>query len=184
MEGMFLDCSGLTSIDLSSFNTEHVDNMNSMFGGCTNLTTLDLTSFNTSYLLVTDWMFYYCRNLRTIYVGDNWDTGSLDSSEGMFKDCVSLVGGMGTTYNESNPKDATYAHIDGGPSNPGYFTAQNASQRGDINGDGLVNVADVTALIQIVLNSTPVDLSVADLSGDGQVNVADVTTLIQLVLNN
>ena len=59
-----------------------------------------------------------------------------------------------------------------------------ASQRGDINGDGLVNVADVTALIQIVLNSTPVDLSVADLSGDGQVNVADVTTLIQLVLNN
>ena len=59
-----------------------------------------------------------------------------------------------------------------------------ASQRGDINGDGLVNVADVSALIQIVLNSSPVNLSVADLSGDGQVNVADVTALIQLVLNN
>ena len=90
----------------------------------------------------------------------------------------------GTTYNASNPKDKTYAHIDGGTSNPGYFTAKNASQRGDINGDGLVNVADVTALIQIVLNSTPADLLVADLSGDGQVNVADVTALIQLVLNN
>ena len=101
----------------------------------------------------------------------------------MFTGCTSLVGGMGTTYDE-NHVDKTYAHIDGGTSNPGYFTAKNASQRGDINGDGLVNVADVTALIQIVLNSTPVDHSVADLSGDGQVNVADVTTLIQLVLNN
>ena len=70
-----------------------------------------------------------------------------------------------------------------------YFAIDNVrlgsdSKRGDINGDGLVNVADVTALIQIVLNSTPVDLSIADLSGDGQVNVADVTALIQLVLNN
>ena len=182
MEGMFLDCSGLTSIDLSSFNTEHVDNMSSMFGGCTNLTTLDLTSFNTSYLLVTDWMFYYCRNLRTIYVGDDWDTGSLDSSEGMFKDCVSLVGGMGTTY-DANHVDDEYAHIDGGPSNPGYFTAKNAAQRGDINGDGLVNVADVTALIQIILNSTPVNQSITDLNNDNNVNVADVTALIQIILN-
>lgn len=55
--------------------------------------------------------------------------------------------------------------------------------RGDVNGDGLVNVADVTALIQIVLNSTPVDLSIADLNNDSQVNVGDVTALIQQVLN-
>jgi hypothetical protein len=55
---------------------------------------------------------------------------------------------------------------------------------GDVNGDGNINVADVTALIQIVLNSTPVDLAVADVNGDNLVNVADVTALIQMVLNS
>ena len=32
-----------------------------------------------------------------------------------------LVGGLGTTYNSSYV-DKTYARIDGGRSNPGYFT--------------------------------------------------------------
>ncbi|MCI7559653.1 MAG: hypothetical protein MSS76_06005 [Clostridium sp.] len=32
-----------------------------------------------------------------------------------------LVGGLGTTYNSSYV-DKTYARIDGGTSNPGYFT--------------------------------------------------------------
>lgn len=70
-----------------------------------------------------------------------------------------------------------------------YFAVDNVKlvtpvQPGDINGDGLINVADVTALIQIVLNSTPIDLAIADLTADGNVNVADVTILIQIVLNN
>ena len=55
---------------------------------------------------------------------------------------------------------------------------------GDINGDGKVNVADVTALISIVLNSNMVsDLALVDLNDDGQVNVADVVLLISYVLN-
>ena len=33
------------------------------------------------------------------------------------------MGGQGTTYDSSHT-NATYAHIDGGPSNPGYFTAK------------------------------------------------------------
>ena len=70
-----------------------------------------------------------------------------------------------------------------------YFAVDNVKlvtpvQPGDINGDGLINVADVTALIQIVLNSTPIDLAIADLTADGNVNVADVTALIQIVLNS
>ena len=181
---MFLNCNKLTSLDVSHFNTAKVTNMYGIFAYCTGLTSLDLSSFNTSKVIEMRYMFYGCTNLRTISVGSGWSTAAVTNSVGMFGFCTSLVGGQGTTWDESNPMDKTYAHIDGGPSNPGYFTAKNASQRGDINGDGLVNVADVTALIQIVLNSTPADLSVADLSGDGQVNVADVTTLIQLVLNN
>ncbi|MBQ1585556.1 MAG: BspA family leucine-rich repeat surface protein, partial [Muribaculaceae bacterium] len=164
MAFMFYGCNQLTSIDLSHFNTSQVTDMSVMFYGCIGLTSLDLGSFNTSQVTNMTHMFRHSNNLRTIYVGDGWSTAAVTNSATMFYNCTSLVGGQGTTY-DANHVDKTYAHIDGGTSNPGYFTAKNASQRGDINGDGLVNVADVTALIQIVLNSTPVDLSVADLSG-------------------
>jgi surface protein len=42
---MFGRCSSLTSLDLSSFNTNKLSNMNSMFYGCTNLVTLNVDSF-------------------------------------------------------------------------------------------------------------------------------------------
>ena len=39
----------------------------------------------------------------------------------MFLSSTNLVGGSGTKYNSSHI-DKTYARIDGGTSNPGYFT--------------------------------------------------------------
>ncbi len=126
MDNMFAGCSGLTSLDVSNFNTARVTNMRSMFNNCSGLTSLDLSNFNTAK--VTDMlnMFRNCSNLRTIYAGSEWSTDAVTTSTNMFQGCTSLVGGAGTTWNESNPTDKTYAHIDGGPSNPGYFTDINA----------------------------------------------------------
>ena len=53
---------------------------------------------------------------------------------------------------------------------------------GDINGDGLVDVGDVTRLISLVLNDVTDDEY--DLNGDGLVDVGDVTRLIGMVLSN
>ena len=39
----------------------------------------------------------------------------------MFQGCTRIFGGSSTTYNSSHV-DAAYAHVDGGRSNPGYFT--------------------------------------------------------------
>ena len=122
MAYMFMLCTSLTSLDVSHFNTSKVTDMNSMFCKCSSLTSLDLSSFNTSKVTKMGWMFSNCSNLRTIYVGSGWSTAAVTSSNDMFRDCTNLVGGQGTTYNESNPWDKTYAHIDGGTSNPGYFT--------------------------------------------------------------
>lgn len=44
------------------------------------------------------------------------------TTTGMFAGCTSLIGDAGTKYDESNPTDGTYARVDQGPSNPGYFT--------------------------------------------------------------
>ena len=51
---------------------------------------------------------------------------------------------------------------------------------GDLNNDGSLTIADVTALINAVLNGqTP---AAGDVNGDGNVNIADVTMLINWVL--
>ena len=73
----------------------------------------------------------------------------------------------------------------------GYFTGEieilqgSGLLRGDLNGDGLVDVTDVSILIDLVLGKTSPDLSPQaqpDLNGDGLVDVTDVSTLIDTVL--
>lgn len=58
--------------------------------------------------------------------------------------------------------------------------------RGDVNGDGSLDVSDVTCLTNIILhNSTaPYNPFEADANGDGITNVSDVTELINLILGN
>jgi hypothetical protein len=54
--------------------------------------------------------------------------------------------------------------------------------KGDVNGDGKVNVSDVTELINMILGVTTMNQSRADINGNGQVNVSDVTALINIIL--
>ena len=186
MYNMFYGCISLTNLDLSSFNTANVTNIQQMFDGCSGLKSLDLSSFNTSKVTDMAYMFYGNSNLRTVYVGNGWSTAAVTYSDDMFYGCTSLVGGQGTTWNESNPTDKAYAHIDGGTSNPGYFTAKNAGLRGDVNGDGEVNISDVTLLINAVLNDnfSTINQANSDMDGNGVINVSDVTALIAVVMNN
>ena len=53
---------------------------------------------------------------------------------------------------------------------------------GDVNGDGEVNIADVNALIDLILGGKPTDNPRADVNGDGEVNIADVNTVIDMIL--
>ena len=182
MNWMFSGCTNLTSLDVSHFNTSKVTLMYYMFGFCENLTSLDLSSFNTSNVTEMRFMFVGCTNLRTIYVGNGWSTAAATDSEQMFYNCSNLVGGQGTTY-DANHIDKTYAHIDGGTSNPGYFTDKNASLRGDVNGDGSVNISDVTALIDLLLGGGTISNPAADCNQDSSVNISDVTSLIDYLLS-
>ena len=183
MNWMFSGCTNLTSLDVSHFNTSKVTLMYYMFGFCENLTSLDLSSFNTSNVTEMRFMFVGCTNLRTIYVGNGWSTAAATDSEQMFYNCSNLVGGQGTTY-DANHIDKTYAHIDGGTSNPGYFTDKNASLRGDVNGDGSVNISDVTALIDLLLGGGTISNPAADCNQDSSVNISDVTSLIDYLLSS
>ena len=61
---MFKECSSLTKIDLSNFNTKNVTNMYSMFSGCSSLTKIDLSNFNTKKVTNMHDMFCGCLSLR------------------------------------------------------------------------------------------------------------------------
>ena len=56
--------------------------------------------------------------------------------------------------------------------------------RGDVNGDGKVNVSDVTALVNMILGVITKDETRADINGDGKVNVSDVTALVHIILGS
>ena len=109
--------SKIKDIDLSNFDTSNVENMYQMFFRSKTYS-IDLSSFDTSKVTNMMSMFQGSSNLKTIYVSNKFKavSGGL-----MFASCTSLVGGAGTTFNKSYV-DETYAHIDGGTSNPGYFT--------------------------------------------------------------
>ena len=53
---------------------------------------------------------------------------------------------------------------------------------GDINGDGNINISDVTNLIDLLLSGGELP-AYADVNGDGGVNIKDVTDLIDMLLS-
>ena len=181
ISGMFLNCTRLTSLNLSNFNTAKVTTMTAFFNGCSGLTSLDLSSFNTANVTSMYSMFYGCSKLTTIYAGSGWTTNAVSNSRNMFTNCTKLVGGMGTTF-DANHVDKAYAHIDGGPSNPGYFTEKVDFVRGDVNGNGVVNMDDLTALINYLVYGTAVDMTGADANLSGDVGMDDLTALINYLV--
>ena len=120
---MFCHCGALTSLDVTGFDTSAVTNMECMFAGCSVLSSLDLTSFDTSAVTDMSSMFDNCSWLKTITTSNSFVTTAVTDSVYMFDGCASLVGGAGTTY-DSSRLDAAYAHIDGGTTNPGYFSGE------------------------------------------------------------
>ena len=58
-----------------------------------------------------------------------------------------------------------------------------ASIKGDVNGDGVCNAADVTALYNWILNNAATALKNGDQNNDGVVNAGDVTTVYNIILN-
>ena len=121
MSSMFY-ISQATTLDLSSFDTSNVTDMSNMFNG-SNAKLLDLSSFDTSNVTDMSNMFADSVNLKTIYSSNKFNTDAVTSSSNMFNNCTYLVGGQGTKY-DSTKVDKTYARIDGGTSNPGYFTSK------------------------------------------------------------
>ena len=73
-----------------------------------------------------------------------------------------------------------------GELDPHHFTVNITFIRGDVNSDGKVDIADVTALINYLLShdATGVNLEAANCNQDDTISIADVTALINYLLSH
>ena len=60
-----------------------------------------------------------------------------------------------------------------------------ALKPGDVNGDGLVNVTDIVATVNYIMEkpSDNFNKDAADLNGDGQINVTDIVKMVSIIMN-
>ena len=90
MGSMFYNCSNLTQLDLSNFNTSNVTNMENLFRGCSKLTQLDVSNWDTSKAQYMHHMFNSCSQLTQLDVS-NWDTSQVKHMYNMFNNCSQLT---------------------------------------------------------------------------------------------
>lgn len=100
---------------------QNIDDMNNAFSYNPNLKIIDLSGL--SFASVVDWTdtFRNCSKLETTYTSNDF-TNTATARHNTFLNCYLLIGGAGTKYDPTFI-DSTGARIDGGSSNPGYFTA-------------------------------------------------------------
>ena len=112
MSRMFVNCSYLTTLNLSGWDTSKVTDMLSMFDGCVSLTALNISGWDTGELTNTQGMFENCVNLKFIYVCADWSTTKVTDGVGMFFGCENLP-------NWDNTTDVSKAYVGDG----GYLTS-------------------------------------------------------------
>ena len=76
-----------------------------------------------------------------------------------------------------------YHYVPGGYVEAFKMTQEGGVSTGDVNGDGEVDVRDITALIDVIMNSIT-DNPRADVNADGDIDVRDITALIDIIMNS
>lgn len=95
------------------------------------------------------------------------------ADEDCYMNFVFNTGASGSPQTE----DVMYASTD-----KYYIINKPASVPGDVNCDGSINAADVTALYNYILNGDETYIATSDVNGDGAVNAGDVTAVYNIIL--
>ena len=132
-------------------------------------------------------IYGYSTSSRLVISGANTKLTAMGITNGSYYQLVTTMNdGLAITspagaYFNSN---GTVAYNGTMVKNQEVVISKPAVTRGDVNGDGSVNISDVTALIDYLLsgNASGINVTAADCNQDGSVNISDVTGLIDYLL--
>ena len=88
---MFYNCSKLITLNIGSFNTSFVENMNSMLYSCSSLISLDLSNFDATKVTNMYGMFYNCNNLKFLDLNNFRIGSSFVFCDNMMYGCNSII---------------------------------------------------------------------------------------------
>ena len=189
-EVAFSDCTSLTSLTIGNSVTTIGG---SAFYNCKSLTSVTIPN---SVTTINGSAFYRCTALTSVTIGR-----SITQMSGTFSDCtaVTSVTCLATTppnaggafassiYSKATlyvPKSSISAYQDTYPWRQ-FTMIEGIVDRGDVNNNGTINIADVVELIDYILtdNAGAINMVAADVNYDNIVNIADAVEIIDYILH-
>ena len=154
-----------------------------MFGGCSSLTELDLSKLNVNKPNYSSYMFENCTKLAKLSLSSSMESLNNGACAGVGTEsepCLLCVP-EGFAFDESIDTSAEVFSWC-----KGYFTFGASFPLGDVNHDGIINVTDVTLLVDYILGNTPPVFykENADYDQSGTISVTDVTGIVDCILSN
>ncbi len=154
MAYMFEGCAKLTgTLDLSSFDTGKVENLNFIFDGCSLLQTINVTGVVTSTANSCTSMFRNCTALENIIGLESFDTSNLTSLSGLFANCSSLLALDLSGFNVSNVSNIN-----------GIFSGCTALKSISIKDWNIAKLTSLSSLFKGLIALESVDMSGVDIS--------------------
>jgi hypothetical protein len=169
----FYSCWGLTSIIIPNSVTEIGDNA---FYYCTGLTSIVIPNSVTS---IGNEAFKNCWMLADVYCYIADLSGVSCGNEQFYKEYNGDYSGR-TLHVLKGTADAYRADENWYPYF-GQIVDDLMPVHGDVNGDREVNIADVNAVIDMILGGSG-NTAAADVNGDGEINIADINAVIDIIL--
>ena len=183
MRYLFYNCKSLKAIDLTKWNTAKLNYVSSMFCGCSSLTELDLSKLNVNYAEYGSYMFENCTKLAKLSLSSSMESLNTGACAGVgtaTEPCRLFVPEGFTFAEDIDTSAEVFSWC------KGYFTLGVSYLLGDVNHDGIINVTDVTLLVDYILGNRPAVFfeDSADCDQNGSISVADVTQVVDLILSN
>ena len=191
-DGAFPNCNGLTSVDIPNSVTYIGD---AAFFSCVGLTSIVIPN---SVTYIGEGAFCNCFGLTGVvipntvtYIGDAafFNCNRLADVYCYIADLSRVSSGNKQFYLDGGDYSGRTLHVLQGTADA-YRADENWYQyfgqivedifMGDVNGDLEVNIADVNAIIDIILGGS--GNAAADVNGDGEINIADINAVIDIIL--
>ena len=167
--GAFLNCKKVTSFDIPRGVTAIES---STFSGCDGLTSITIPARVKS---IGSSAFYYCSNLASVtsLIRNPMQIDSYVFYNIARPNTLYVPKGTKSKYQALNYWRYSFNNI---------VEIDVENEPGDVNGDNVVDVADIASVISVMASSTAPQSSTApnpaDVNGDGVVDVADIATII------